>query len=638
MHRSLQAWEIEQLQHGLLNLVHSESPGTPPSRSVTPEDGGSPCGIAPSMQFSSRAPRDSADAGAEQAGSNNLFLAAKLEADEIRAHVFQSRRWSVRQKTSWLERAFVRWDWAFSERKTLKCRVARHSQTRYRRTTLLTMAEWRGAASKVRRRRRLGLIFVTRNMDLMASLVLHAWLQMVQTTRKFAKLKTRFQDNQEHKCFDTWARHHRQTKTFQARVCQCLRVIDRRAVLRGVAGWRDIVRGKRKLAKQAQTAMMILRSNEFNRHFREWRAVVIRSRHLNNQDGETSRTLHLLLQRSCSPVFCAWRKQAKHGKGFKDDSLEGIAVQWIESKPTDQMSKRIINQRHAAVWLHMARSLLRTGKAHNDSVRAALNPFYLSWAAIAVRKSVNRQRTRLLLQKRAGRQQSIIAYEWKSLAARNLLNSVNSCKIHSRNRLSLHRKVLDAWRCSRAYRAHLKQSESLAASVWSRLYVQNAFKTWYQIARAKRMWRHLLKVLASITENRQRSLLLAAFWRFEDRTLVSPIVEKRVVQRVQYRGKMLIINFFGDWWALMRNKRFFKNTQNVLKVRSDSQKSQVCMFLWSWDISARKIRKQKVVFGRQRRVVRCVRRALWVWMENMETSVALARRRFKVRVHVCVCV
>jgi len=152
------------------------------------------------------------------------------------------------------------------------------------------------------------------------------------------------------------------------------------------------------------------------------------------------------------------------------------------------------------------------------------------------------------------------------------------------------------------------------------------------------MWRHLLKVLASITENRQRSLLLAAFWRFEDRTLVSPIVEKRVVQRVQYRGKMLIINFFGDWWALMRNKRFFKNTQNVLKVRSDSQKSQVCMFLWSWDISARKIRKQKVVFGRQRRVVRCVRRALWVWMENMETSVALARRRFKVRVHVCVCV
>jgi hypothetical protein len=190
MHRSLQPWEIEQLQSELAAL---------PIISIAPELG-SPDRAAAELQdpptlFSTRNSHPDERAATGMEVHVDLVLAELRDPSEIRCTVFRSRALQRQQQQSWIEKAFVGWDWAFSARKTRRRVTTRCSQQRNRRTTASTLVEWRTAASKVKRRRRLGVIFATRSVDSTTQSVLAGWQHLVTLRRKCAKLIHKFQDH-----------------------------------------------------------------------------------------------------------------------------------------------------------------------------------------------------------------------------------------------------------------------------------------------------------------------------------------------------------------------------------------------------------------------------------------------------------
>lgn len=132
-----------------------------------------------------------------------VVLTELRDPDAIRCTVFRSRALQRQQQQSWIEKAFVGWDCMFSARKTRQRVTTRCSQQRNRRTAAATLVEWRTAASKVQRRRRLEVIFATRSVDSITETVLTAWHHLVTLRRKCAKLMYKFHGNKG-KSFVWW--------------------------------------------------------------------------------------------------------------------------------------------------------------------------------------------------------------------------------------------------------------------------------------------------------------------------------------------------------------------------------------------------------------------------------------------------
>jgi hypothetical protein len=272
----------------------------------------------------------------------------------------------------------------------------------------------------------------------------------------------------EHECFLAWAEFHVGKKTHQGRIRQCLNMIEHRNILRGVFGWRDLIHSKKIRHKAAETAAQMLRSNQFNRHFREWRVAVIHSRQLNNQDGETSRALHLLLQRACMPVFHAWRKHTviacrrknfggvhwsgvSHRPDFAqmypnrspDDTLKPddsvysnldkledsvsemetpkkiLVDSGLSSLMTgDQISMRVWTRRLGSLWQHMALSLVRNSKTSEDTLHTEFSSLFIRWKACTARQAKHRQFESMILQLCSTSVKSATLHIWCHVVAR----------------------------------------------------------------------------------------------------------------------------------------------------------------------------------------------------------------------------
>ena len=106
---------------------------------------------------------------------------------EIRISAFRHRTLLRQRHKCCLERAFVCWDFAFSSRKTRHCLTTRCSQQRRRRSAAATLVQWRAEASKVRRCRRLGVIYVTRRLDVTLGTFVSEWQLLVLMRRKCFK-------------------------------------------------------------------------------------------------------------------------------------------------------------------------------------------------------------------------------------------------------------------------------------------------------------------------------------------------------------------------------------------------------------------------------------------------------------------
>lgn len=208
----------------------------------------------------------------------------------------------------------------------------------------------------------------------------------------------------------------------------------------------------------------------------------MQSRQLNNQDGETSRALRLLLQRACLPVFNAWRKAATapRRKNFAGVHWSGIAqrqdfaqmypnrspgdmltpndslrsnldklnpndsVGSIESREMqtskkvemetpkkilgdsmlssmmsgDQISMRVWTRRLWSLWQHMALTLLRKRKTFKDTLHTQLSPLFSRWKTYTSRQAKQGAFEDIILQWYSSYLQSTMLCTWCHVVAR----------------------------------------------------------------------------------------------------------------------------------------------------------------------------------------------------------------------------
>jgi tetratricopeptide (TPR) repeat protein len=583
VHRSLQKEEIEQLQADLQaelarGLAHGAGAGDELE-----------CHSGPTMQLSSRRAALEVEADAHFLSiptpvhglPTRLELAGLGDVDEIRCSVFRSRRLQRRQKHCWMEKAFVGWDWASSARKTRECLSSRCSQQRNRRRASTMLVVWRTQASKFRRRRRLALIFETRNMDHVAGRVIAAWLHLVHLRRKCTHMIGLLGSNKAHSCFAAWTQAHGERKTLHVRIRQCMHMIDRHTILRGVRGWFEMVREKRRRRLRAAKAEHMSRVNHFYSHLNAWRTFVLRQRHINHLDGDASHALTYVFQRSCAPVFAAWRKKAKqhvrqdkahllstHGSptSFINESINGADGEespiqrqgspiyrkdalsaW--AKEDDTLSRRICVHRVGALWTLLSSALIRLNDKEVQEFCTELRPFYLCWLAYYKRSAGNKGREQALREQRERLRKSAILLAWRSKSKRNRILA----------------QILS----------------SMAAAGNHRLIFKAAFKEWHKIARSKYLWRHLKKVLSTIVGNRERSLLLLAFRVLEAKTLVGLHVVQVVARRVEYRHQRLLGWCFCVLADDIRRGRQLKEVGECIAAHLRLQVLTGCLILWT---------------------------------------------------------
>ena len=555
MHRSLQPDELAELQAQLAEALDPGLRGGGLGGGVSPPPGADE---GHGTQFSARRPAPPAALEVEAGLSlpAHLVLAGLGDVDEIRCSVFRSRRLQRRQRHCWMEKAFAGWDWASAARKTRQCLSTRCSRQRNRRCAATTLVVWRTQASKVRRRRRLGVIFETRNMDHVAGQVLEAWQHLVQLRRKCAHLAGIFTGNKAHASFVAWVQALTEQKTEHARIRQCMNMICHRAVLGCVRGWREAVRAKRIRKLRAESAAQILRGNQFFSHLKAWRACVVKQRRIHNLDGDASRALTWLFQRTCAPVFAAWRKEAMKQVGTMNESIESGLEKSAHKKDTlsewarehDVLSRRICEHRVAALWTLFSSGLTRLNDKEVKQIHTELRPFYLAWLAYYMRKANARRCEKTLRERRTRLQQSAVLLPWHSESKRN--------------------------------RVIAQILTKMAAAGKHQLFFTAAFKEWQKIARSKCLWRHLKRVLNTIVCNRERSFLRSAFQAFAVRTLPCPLFLQAVARCVEYRHLRLLGWCFGGLAEVMREEKQLKEAGERTAARVRLQALNCCLILW----------------------------------------------------------
>ena len=368
----------------------------------------------------------------------------------------------------------------FSCRKTRKSLSSRCSRQRNRRTAATTIVEWRAEASKVRRRRRLGVIYVMRHLDHVVGLVLKTWGKVVQLNRKYARLTAHFHDNTSHKTFTLWLEYHLQYKRFAARIRHLMKMIQYRSTVRGIQGWRELCRSRGRLKKQTAAALSMNRADMLSNYFSAWRIAAMQVRKLLHNNGEASRALLYLLQRACYPVFVAWRKVVRQHRSQLELSFSGSPNRRAPPRK-DQLTARVMRWKHVAAWQLMSTMLARTNVPLGLDIEE-IKPIFLRWAAHAVHRSHMRQKEHTMQHRRLHANVSSAFCAWKDLAAIN---------------------------------RHLFVQKAQVSEVWRRRWLRIALQSWYNIMFGQRAWHRLMTVLATRLRMRELSLMLCALCALE---------------------------------------------------------------------------------------------------------------------------
>ena len=391
----------------------------------------------------------------------------------------------------------------FSCRKTRKSLTSRCSRRRNRRTAATTLVEWRAEASKVRRRRRLGVIYVMRHLDHVVGLVLKTWAKVVQLNRKYARLTAHFHDNTSHKTFKLWLEYHLQYKRFAARIRHCMKMIEYRSTVRGIQGWRELCRSKRRLKKQAGAALFMNGANTLGNHFSAWRIAVMQVRKLLHNNGEASRALLYLLQRACHPVFVAWRKLVRQHRSQLKLSCSGSPNRMTPRK--DQLTARVMRWKHAAAWQLMSTMLAHANAPPGLDIEE-IKPIFRRWAAHSVYRSRMRQKEHTLQHRRLHANVSSAFCAWKDLAAIN---------------------------------RHLFVQKARVSEVWRRQCLRSALQSWYDIMFGQRAWHRLMMVLATRLRMRELSLMLCALCAFEAAAVSFRMAHRQSEQHIRVSERFL---------------------------------------------------------------------------------------------------
>lgn len=477
--------------------------------------------------------------------------------NEIRLSAFRHRTLLRQRHKCRLERAFVCWDFAFSSRKTRNCITTRCSQQRRRRSAAATLVQWRAEASKVRRCRRLGVIYVTRRLDVTLGTFVSEWQLLVLMRRKCFKFFSKQNEGKGAFVFEAWLHHFRTGKILKARIRQCMGKIERRSILRNIHGWKDRVRMKRRMVIRGAKAAQIWISFQVHTYFRGWREFLFHMLKLHNQenqeDQESQNLYRLAKAAKCRSYFNEWRKHSKLAlrnaasrKNVKLDVHDHVSLRsWITSKNStthsdlggqwhdvlckiprqipgdDTVSRRVAQHRIVSEWHVMVNHVLSNYAAHVEITQRELTLYYERWAAFTLHKVSNRQQEKRMWHRRI----TCMVKAWRELVAFDLQHAVITCKIQSRQRFSWQRRYFDALRRNRARKLHLRKITSGGGKLRTRTLVQKAFMLWQHMVCDKWRQQQLLRVLEVIlVKKRDRTLLHCAFCIFQAEVLVPSIV------------------------------------------------------------------------------------------------------------------
>jgi len=414
----------------------------------------------------------------------------------------------------------------------------------------------------VRRRRRLGVIYVMRNMENIAGRVLRTWCKLVQLNRKFVRLTSHFHDNTSHKAFRLWLNYHRTFKVFSARIRNSMNKIHFRSTVRGINGWREVVRSKKRLTRQSSILATMFGTGFFRQFFHTWHAAVLQSRELANNNGEASRAVAYLMQRVRLPFFVAWRKQARRSKGLDTSFCASASLGASSSQnapfisrpvPEDPLTARVTRWKHAAAWQLMGTALLHANvppSRNAEDTRAA----FLHWAAFAAHRRRTRERTRLLLYRHSCDSVSAIFCAWKMFVAVN---------------------------------RNLTTQSALVSELWTRFILRDMWRCWYRAMIGERSWRRVLMVLETRLRTQEIRLKLCTIYNWEAAAIAFQTALRRSMERVRVGQYLVMRRGFTTWAALVESERQLREKGEALSLHGRQHVLKSCWIFWVNCLSSR---------------------------------------------------
>jgi hypothetical protein len=479
----------------------------------------------------------------------DIPLGSPGDSNEFRCTVFRSRNLQRRQR---LEKGFVQWACAFSERKTRSCLSTRCSLQRRCRTLTLTLVEWHSQASKEKRCRRLEVLFVMRLIDRICAAVFDGWRYCTNQSRRCGKAAMKILAMKVCACFEHWARSYREQTVLQVRISQSLQKIDRRGIFRSIREWRALVVARKRINRQVGTALRMSWLNNAQTAFTEWHACVLSARQIIDNDSDM--LLHLLMQSSCKPVFTAWRKRAKLGKIFdasmNDSDLLDSPLPVQRTKPSDMLSRRVIHHRVVHCWLLVAKQLLRvkTRPQEKSGICDGLRRLYRFWADVAINGAEKRRKgLLLLLQRKQAYAKSITLCALGNFLAYRRHLTVSSRTVISHQCSSLQRRFLSSWK----YTLHLVAREV-----------------------------HLQRVAVIVVKRKHANIRKYVFDAFERNTLACPFASAKADVLYSSRTRSLCRTSLCIWSTSTWGAELLKNAGTRIRTRCHLQSLKVCFILW----------------------------------------------------------